>query len=128
MTEYQPGVCNIGRTEQRKRRNMGLASFAAAVAYLAVFLWLDLPDPYLLGVFAPVFGGFIGILQDHFRFCAGFAAIARYDLAGSGDDAGSVTDADAVRRDRKRAFQIVAYAALAAVVVTAVVYVAVTAI
>jgi len=127
MAGYQPGVCNIGRDERRTRRLAGVASFAAAVGYVAAFLWLDLPNAYLLGIFAPLFGGFVGVFQDYFRFCVGFAALARYDLSGSSDDAGSVTDADALARDRKRALQILAYATLAAAVVTVVVYGVVTA-
>ena len=127
MAGYQPGVCNIGRDERRTRRLAGIVGFAAAVGYLAAFLWFDLPQRYLLGVFAPLFGGFIGVFQDYFRFCVGFAALARYDLSGSSEAAGSVTDADALRRDRKRALQILAYAAVAAGVVTAIVFLAVTA-
>jgi len=126
MTGYQPGVCNIGRDERRARRLAGVAGFVAAVGYVAAALWFDLPNSYLLGVFAPLFGGFVGIFQDYFRFCVGFAALARYDLSGSSGEAGSVTDADALRRDRRRALQILAYAAVAAGLVTAIVSLVVT--
>jgi ferric-dicitrate binding protein FerR (iron transport regulator) len=122
VTEYQPGVCNIGRDERRKRRVAGVAGFVGAVAYVGVVLWTGLPDRYLLGTFAFLFGGFVGVFQDYFRFCVGFAALARYDLSGSGDEAGTVADAAAVRRDRRRALQILAYAALSAGAVTAVCY------
>lgn len=127
MAGYQPGVCNIGRDERRKRRVAGVAGFVGAVAYVGVVLWAGLPGRFLLGTFAFLFGGFVGVFQDYFRFCVAFGALARYDLSGSGDDAGSVADAAAVRRDRKRVLQILAYAAVAAAVGTAVVVAAGTA-
>ncbi|MBO4247261.1 hypothetical protein IL252_05430 [Halomicrobium sp. IBSBa] len=122
MAGYQPGVCNIGRDERRKRRVAGIAGFLGAAAYVAAVLWFGLPERYLLGSFAFLFGGFVGVFQDYFRFCVAFGALARYDLSGSADDAGSVTDAEAVARDRKRAVQILAAAAVSAAVVTGIVY------
>jgi hypothetical protein len=68
------------------------------------------------------FGGFVGFVQDRLGFCVGFGALARYDLSGSGGDAGSVSDAEAVRRDRRRAVEVLAYAGLAALVTTLLVY------
>ncbi|ACV46407.1 MULTISPECIES: hypothetical protein [Halomicrobium] len=127
MAGYQPGVCNIGRDERRKRRVAGIAGFLGAAAYVAAVLWFGLPDRYVLGSFAFLFGGFVGVFQDYFRFCVAFGALARYDLSGSSDDAGSVTDADAVARDRKRAAQLLTYAAVSAAVLTALAYAAVTA-
>lgn len=32
MTEYQPGVCNIGAEQRRARRLSGIGSFGLAVA------------------------------------------------------------------------------------------------
>ena len=122
MAGYQPGVCNIGRDERRKRRVAGIAGFLGAAAYVAAVLWFGLPERYLLGSFAFLFGGFVGVFQDYFRFCVAFGALARYDLSGSADDAGSVTDAEAVARDRKRAVQILAAAVISAAVVTGIVY------
>ncbi|MFB6075291.1 MAG: hypothetical protein ABEJ89_09780 [Haloarculaceae archaeon] len=124
MADYQPGVCNIGTAERRKRRRVGYAGFAVAVAYVGVVVVAGLPDTALLATVAPLFAGFLGALQDRLRFCAGFAALARYDLSETGGDVHRVTDADAVRRDRRRAVQIVAGAALAAAALTAVLYLA----
>lgn len=122
MSEYQPGVCNIGRDERRKRRTLGAASFLAAAAYAGVVLGTGRPAGLLLGSFPLLFGGFMGIVQDRMGFCAGFGALARYDLSGSGGDAGSVAEAEAVKQDRIKAFQVVAVAAAAAVVATMAVY------
>ncbi|QLH84755.1 hypothetical protein [Halosimplex pelagicum] len=122
MSEYRPGVCNIGRDERRKRRTLGAVSFLGAAAYVGVVLGTGRPAGLLLGSFPLLFGGFMGVVQDRMGFCAGFGALARYDLSGSGGDSGSVADAEAVKRDRIKAFQVVAVAAAAAVVTTMVVY------
>lgn len=111
MAGYQPGVCNIGRDERRKRRVAGVAGFVGAVAYVGVVLWAGLPDRFLLGTFAFLFGGFVGVFQDYFRFCVAFGALARYDLSGSGGDVGSVAEREAVRADRKRALTVLVAAA-----------------
>jgi len=122
MSEYQPGVCNIGRDERRKRRTTGvLAAVAAVGATLFVFA-TGRPATMLLWTFPLWFGAFVGFFQDRLGFCVGFGALARYDLSGSGGEAGTVSDAEAVRRDRRRAVEVLVYAGIAALTTTAVVY------
>lgn len=122
MNEYQPGVCNIGRTERRRRRLFGSAAFLAGAGFVAFVLATGRPDALLLWSFAPLFGGFLGVFQDRLGFCVGFAAMARYDLSGSSGEAGSVAEREALRADRKRAAQVLAYALVAAALVTGAVY------
>ncbi|WP_123538672.1 hypothetical protein [Halosimplex salinum] len=122
MSEYRPGVCNIGRDERRKRRTAGALSFLAAAAYVGFVLATGRPAGLLLGAFPFLFGGFVGVVQDRMGFCVAFGALARYDLSGSGGDAGSIDDADAVKQDRIRAFQVFAVAMAASIVTTMVVY------
>lgn len=122
MNEYQPGVCNIGRSERRKRRRFGTMSFLAAAAFVGFVLATGRPDSLLSLAVAPLFGGFLGLFQDRLGFCVGFAAMARYDLSGSSGGAGSVAQREALRADRKRAAQVLAYALVTAVAVTGAVY------
>ncbi|MFT4931143.1 MAG: hypothetical protein ACI91T_001018 [Natronomonas sp.] len=122
MTEYQPGVCNIGADEQRKRQFAGAAGFLVAIAYVLAVVLADLPTNYLLVTFVFLFGGFIGYFQARFRFCVAFAALARYDLSGSGGGTGTISEEEALRRDRRQAVKITLYAAGAAAAVTVVVY------
>lgn len=119
--EYQPGVCNIGRTERRKRRAMAYLGFAGAIALLVAVVVVPLGDAVALLAMVPFFGAFMGFYQDRFAFCVGFAALARYDLSGSGGDAGSVTG-EAVAKDRQRAFQIFTFSFVSALVATGVCY------
>ncbi|KAA9399884.1 hypothetical protein Har1130_02030 [Haloarcula sp. CBA1130] len=116
MAEYQPGVCNIGANQRRARRLSAIGSFAVALgiavavgvgAVPALSLWATVPF---------VFGGYLGALQDYFRFCVAFGALARYDLSGSGGDSGNVAATEAVRADRRQAAKILLLAAAATVV------------
>jgi hypothetical protein len=122
MSEYEPGVCNIGQDERRKRRVTGLLGFGGAVVYLGWMVATGRPDTFAVGVFPFLFAGVLGILQDRMRFCVGFAALARYDLSGSGGDTGRSTDAAAVRRDRLRALKILGATLILAGVGTGLVY------
>ncbi|WP_459194762.1 hypothetical protein [Halosimplex sp. J119] len=122
MAEYQPGVCNIGANERKKRRIAGGVSLLATAVYAGFVLATGRPDGLLLGAFPLLFGGFVGIVQDRMGFCAAFGALARYDLSGSGGGAGSVGDEQAVKRDRIRAFQVIAISGAAAVVATMALY------
>jgi len=121
MSEYQPGVCNIGRDERRKRRTAGVLGAVAAVGATLFVLATGRPPTTLLWTFPLWFGAFVGFFQDRLGFCVGFGALARYDLSGSGGDAGTVSEAEAVRRDRRRAVEVLAYAGLAALATTALV-------
>lgn len=126
MNEYQPGVCNIGGDERRKRRRAGTLSFIAAAAFVGFVVATGRPAGLLLGAFPLIFGGFVGVVQDRMGFCVAFGALARYDLSGSGGGAGKIDDEAAVRQDRVKAFQVLAVAMAAAVVTTMAVYGVVT--
>ena len=111
MAEYQPGVCNIGADQRRARRLSGIGSFGIVVA-VVVAVALDVVPSVAVWATVPfVFGGWLGVLQDYFQFCAAFGALARYDLSGSGGSVGSVAEREAVQADRKRALTILAAAA-----------------
>jgi len=112
MAEYQPGVCNIGAEQRRARRLSGVGSFGIALGVVSAVALEALPAAALVATVPFVFGGWVGVLQDRFRFCVAFGALARYDLSGSGGTTGSVAEQAAVRADRKRALKILAIAAV----------------
>lgn len=122
MSEYEPGVCNIGRDERRKRRLVGSVSAVAVVALLGYLLATGRPPEAFLLSFPLFFGAAVGFVQDRMRFCVAFGALARYDLSGSSGTVGRVNDADAVRRDRLRALKLLALSTGLALAATAVVY------
>lgn len=70
---YQPGVCNIGPAEIRRRRASGWLGLGIAVLYLAAAFLLGWPAPWRLLVALPMFLSAQGFLQAAFHFCVGFA-------------------------------------------------------
>jgi len=123
MTEYQPGVCNIGAEQRRARRLSGIGSFGIAAAVVLAVALDVLPTSALWATAPFVFGGWIGLVQDYAGFCVAFGALARYDLSGSGGTVGSVAEREAVAADRKRALSILAVSAVLTAVTTAVIVV-----
>ena len=122
MPGYEPGVCNIGRNEIRKRYALAAAGFviAAIVSYAAFAL--GLPRWTLLVSFIPLLMGFEGFYQGYLHFCAGFAAVGLYDFAGSGGSRSKVADAGSHRQDMKKAMRIHAYSIISGLIVAAIIY------
>ncbi len=122
MAEYKPGVCNIGKNEIRKRYAFGAAGFVIAAIISYVVFLLNLSHWALAFVFIALIMGFEGIFQGYFRFCAGFAAAGKYDLTGSGDSKGQVTDPGFHKKDMKKATDIHAYSIISAIILLAIIY------
>jgi hypothetical protein len=118
-SEYQAGVCNIGSTERTRRWQLGFASFAVAVVYVAAVLFAGLPVTYLLGTFIFLYGGALGVLQAQKGFCAAYGMSGRY---GFDDGSGSVEDAADRSSDVKRSLLIIAQASAAAILGTSLLY------
>lgn len=100
--EYRPGACNIGPAEIARRRRAGITGLLAAAALALILVVLDAPSVARLLVALPLAGGAVGLLQAHFRFCAGFglAGVRNFGELGS---VLRVEDAAARRADRTRA-------------------------
>ncbi len=79
MTEYQPGVCNIGKWNRITRVAFGIALLALTLA-----AWQLMSDNvarvYRLGLVVPLYAAFVGIYQAYFGFCVYHASRHTYDL------------------------------------------------
>ena len=117
--EYEPGVCNIGPAQQRRRLLLGVGSLLVAVVLVVVVLALGWSRPLLILSVFPLYGAALGLLQYRARFCVGFGGIGVFD---TGDGTTRVTDPDAVEADRRRAVRLNTKAALIGIVATVVVY------
>ncbi len=124
MAKYQPGVCNIGKNEIRKRYALAAAGFAVSAIFVCLALLYGLPKWALFITFVPLVMGFEGFFQGYLRFCAGFAAAGIYDFAGSGGSRNKVADMESHREDLKKAMKIHAYSVFSSIVVVAVIYLA----
>jgi hypothetical protein len=120
VTGYQPGYCNIGRRQRRRRLRRGAVAFGGAAAYVVASLLGVVPSVLLVGVFVPLSFGFEWVIQAYTGFCVRLALLSRYDFTGSGGSTGSVTDATDRREDQLQAAKITAVAVVVAAVTTAV--------
>lgn len=120
--EYRAGRCNIGPAEIAARRRSGYLGLAAAAGLALALVAVDAPSAARWLVAVPLAGGAIGLLQAHFRFCAGYGFAGMRSLRALGA-AERVEDAADRRADRNRALAISA-AGLAIGVAGAAVFVA----
>jgi hypothetical protein len=118
---YQPGVCNIGAREIRRRRSSAIVGFAISAILLAVLVALDVPAVFRLLVVFPLWGSTVTWLQARRRFCVGFA-VARISNF-TDDDAGRrrVDDEAAHQADMRTVRRMVLDGFLIAVAITVVV-------
>ena len=70
---YQPGVCNIGTWEIRRRRATAFVAFVIGLGALALMVAGGVPAPVRLLLVFPFWGGALSWLQARRRFCAAFA-------------------------------------------------------
>jgi len=118
---YQPGVCNIGPAEIRRRRMSGWIGVGLSVAFLAVALALDWAPAWRLLVFLPAFLAAQGFLQAAFHFCVGFASRGLFNFGELGHEE-TVDQAEFRRADQRKALQITALSFLAAALVAVVAF------
>jgi hypothetical protein len=104
-SEYEPGICNIGPVEIRRRRMAGHVGLVAAVALLTVLVVTGAPPVTRLLVAVPAAVSASGYIQARLRFCAAFGSAGIFNFGGAGD-AVSVADAEARAADRRRALRI----------------------
>jgi len=120
---YQPGVCNIGPAEIRKRRMSGWVNLAIAVVFLVVAFWLGWSAPWRLLVALPVFISAQGFLQAAFHFCVGFASRGLYNFGALGSEE-TIEEAEFHRADLRKAALISFIAAAIAAFVAVLAFVA----
>ena len=117
--EYEPGVCNIGPAQQRRRLLLGLGSLLFAIGLVAAVVATDWPRWTLLTATFPLYGAAMGYFQYRERFCVGFAGIGVFDV---GDGTNQVQDAEALAADRRRAVRLNAKSLAVGVIGAAVIY------
>ena len=102
---YQPGVCNIGPAEIRRRRNVGHIGAAATLVVVAVLIAIGAPPWTRLAAALPAAVAASGYIQARTRFCAGFAQRGIFNFGGTGD-AVTIADQEARALDLRRARRI----------------------
>jgi hypothetical protein len=122
LSEYQPGVCNIGSAEIARRKRAGwIGVGATAILGLVVFLF-HVPAIWRLSLFVPAFFAATGLLQGFMHFCAGFGMRGVFNLGPQVGKTEDVQQAEYRQIDKQKAFQITAYSALIAIGLATVVF------
>ena len=103
--DYQPGVCNIGPAEIRRRRMAGHIGLVASLALLAVLVVAGAPAILRLLVILPAAVSASGYLQAQLRFCANYGWRGIFNTGEIGDDV-RVADRRALAADRRMALRI----------------------
>jgi hypothetical protein len=123
MAGYEPGACNIGKAEIRKRYALAVAGFLIAAAFAYAVAVSHMPRWALFFSAIPLILGFEGFYQGYLKFCAGFAAKGIYDFKGSGGERGKVKSKEEHWKDMKKAVMIHLYALISGAIVTVLVYI-----
>jgi hypothetical protein len=122
VSEYQPGYCNIGHRQRRRRLAYAAGSFGSAVLVVLGYAMGVVARPLLIGVFIPLSLGFEFGLQAYSAFCVRLALLNRYDFRGATDGrAGEVTDPKSRHVDQVYAVKITIAAVVLSAATTAVV-------
>lgn len=96
---YEPGRCNIGPAEIRRRRQVGHIGLAATIVGLILLVVINANPLWRLLLFFPAAVSASGYLQAIFHFCAGFGSRGVYNFGPLGRQE-QVTDREALNRDR----------------------------
>jgi len=118
---YQPGVCNIGPAEIRRRRNTGIAGAVISAVLLVVFVVFHVPNPWRVVVLVPAGLSAAGFLQAAFHFCAAFGMTGLFNFGSLGTQE-AVHEKEYRRKDQQKALLI---AGLSGVIALAVFVIAV---
>lgn len=121
-SEYQPGVCNIGKNEIRKRYSLAVIGFVITAAIVSLVILSNSPRLWLLVSFISLFLGFEGFYQGYFHFCAGFASAGISDFTGSGGSKRKVNNSEFHKKDMQKAMQIHLYSFVSSVILVTIIY------
>lgn len=124
MTEYEPGVCNIGRTGQRKRYILGASGLITGLLLASANFLTNVSDIIFVGVAALLFIGFEGLIQGRKSFCVAHASKGTYNVSDDGEEEEKVEDEESKKKDLEQSKKIHLQSLGLTVVTTAVLYIA----
>jgi hypothetical protein len=120
--KYIPGVCNIGPAEIRTRKRLGWLGLVVTIVSWIFLVWIEAPVAWRVIIFIPAFLSANGYLQGFMHFCAGFGMQGLFNFGTKVGKTDSVSQAEFRAKDRRKAWEIIGYAALIALVVTTVAF------
>ncbi len=118
---YVPGVCNIGKSEIRRRQAAGWTGLILTLVLFGLLAFIDAPRIWRLLIFIPAMIAAIGFFQASMQFCAyfGMSGVYNFEDVGKTD---SVLESEFRAKDMRRSWQIIIYSVVAAILITALAY------
>ena len=116
-TGYNPGECNIGSAEIRRRTQSGWAGLTLTVILWGALIAFRVLAPWRLLLFFPAFFGAVGFLQAAMHFCAGFAMRGVFNFGPQVGQTSAIEKEEFKLKDRRKAGQIILLSALIGIVV-----------
>ncbi len=114
---YQPGTCNLGKTEINRRFSLGFIGLGAMVVVILINTFFHLPSFFKLFLFIPAFYSVSGFIQAFNKFCYVYGLKGLASLKGRKIFI-DVSDEENFKKDRKKAFSIIAIVTLSSVAMT----------
>lgn len=119
---YIPGVCNIGKSEIKRRKQAGWSGLIITVILLGLLVYFDVPRPWRLAIFIPAMMTAIGFLQARMHFCAYFGMQGVFNFSPEIGKTDTVEQAEFRAMDRRKAWQIITYSAIIGAVIAIISY------
>ncbi len=120
--QYISGICNIGRAEIRRRRQVAWWALAVTVVLWTAFAVFDVAPEWRLSLFFPTSLAATGFLQAAWHFCAKFGLGGVFNFGPNVGKTDTVEQAEFRRQDRHTALRIIGLSALAGIIVAAAAY------
>jgi hypothetical protein len=113
---YIPGVCNIGKEEANKRKQVGIAGLILTVIAYSLFIYFDVSKGVRFLIFIPAVISASGLLQARMHFCVYYRLAEMFNFDSLGKSS-KVENDEFVRKDKRRARQIIYYSILIGIVI-----------
>jgi hypothetical protein len=120
--KYIPGVCNIGRTETKRRAHAGWIGLFVAIILYGSLIYLGLPRVLRLILFFPAMMAAVGFLQARMHFCAYFGMRGVFNFSDEIGKIETVEEEDFRAMDKKRAQHIIIYSVTIGIIVAIAAY------
>jgi hypothetical protein len=122
QSRYIAGVCNIGEAEIAQRKRVGYVALVVTLIGWALLWYSGVPALWRLVLIIPASMSATGFLQGFMQFCAGFGMRGVFNFGPEIYKTETVKDAEALKKDKRKAQQIFLYSVLIGLVVALVAY------
>lgn len=116
-SNYQPGVCNIGPGEIRRRQSVAAIGAVLTIALAFFLISGHHPKASRASIFIPAMIFAVGWIQSRRKFCLAFGFMGTFNFGKLGE-LSKVADKDDLARDRATALSILSQAIVLAIAIT----------